>query len=442
MPGPRSTTRRSTRSPTRAGLDADRRAGGRRTRARCRRGWRAPARAARVGARPRGSVSGTSTSTRRASVAEAGERGRHDLLEADRRAARAASAPACSRLMSSRLPTSAVEPVGLLVDRGEELRGRLRRSSRRRRWSRLVTDALIDGERRAQVVRHRLQQRGAQLVGLGERGRPRPPRPASRARSSAAASWAANASSTRWSSAGEAAAARARATCRRRARRRASASLGPVGAARPAAASTRQPSPSRREQRDAPSRPNVARSWLEQRRQRVVARRAACRRARASASASARARAASRAPARAERRRARSTTDGDDEEDDEREHVLGLGDRERVERRREVPVGEQEAGDRGDERRASSAADRGDDDDEQQEQQQHARQADVVARAGEDQRQQRQADDARASHAGELAPAAAAASRRDGAGARQRRVPSVAGSCEMTCTSIGARLRG
>ena len=67
-----------------------------------------------------------------------------------------------------------------------------------------------------------------------------------------------------------------------------------------------------------------------------------------------------------------------DEEDRERQQVLALADRERVERRREVPVGEQEAGDGRAERRPD-AADRGDDDDHEQVEEQDARQSELVA---------------------------------------------------------------
>ena len=77
---------------------------------------------------------------------------------------------------------------------------------------------------------------------------------------------------------------------------------------------------------------------------------------------------------------------GDGEEDDEREDVLALADRERVERRREVPVDEQEAADRSDERRQEPADGR-DADDEQQEEEQDARQADFVSQLGQDDRQ-------------------------------------------------------
>ena len=69
----------------------------------------------------------------------------------------------------------------------------------------------------------------------------------------------------------------------------------------------------------------------------------------------------------------RLTTPADEQEDHQRDEVLALGDGELVERRREVPVGEQEAGDRAHER-GDEAAERGDDHDDQQEDQQVARQ--------------------------------------------------------------------
>ena len=63
---------------------------------------------------------------------------------------------------------------------------------------------------------------------------------------------------------------------------------------------------------------------------------------------------------------------------DQREEVLALPDRERVERRREVPVGEQEAGDGGAER-GPEAADRRDHDHGEQVEQEDAREAELVA---------------------------------------------------------------
>ena len=180
MPGPRSMTRRSTRPST---APASTRTGGRpaSTRARSRRGWRAPARAAPAsatharerlgdvdvdGARPSG----------RGSRAAAGTH----LLEPDRRAMPSSSAPAWSRLMSSRLPTSALSRS---VSSSIVSRNSLRASAASTSTSSLeqAGDRRLDRrERRAQVVRHRREQRGAQLVGLGEpRRRPRP-RPAAR----------------------------------------------------------------------------------------------------------------------------------------------------------------------------------------------------------------------------------------------------------------------
>ncbi len=136
---------------------------------RCRPGWPRPVRAAPGRPRRGGRLVGTSTCTPSARGAEAGERGRHDLVERDRRAARVARAPAWIRLMSSRLPTSLFEPVGLLVDGRLEL-GLLLGAPVTSCWRRLRDRRLDAGERRAQVVRHRLQQRGAQRVGLGQRG--------------------------------------------------------------------------------------------------------------------------------------------------------------------------------------------------------------------------------------------------------------------------------
>ena len=57
--------------------------------------------------------------------------------------------------MSSRLPDEHGEPIRLLVDRLQELSGRLRRPVDTSRCERLLTEALIDDERGAQVVRDR-----------------------------------------------------------------------------------------------------------------------------------------------------------------------------------------------------------------------------------------------------------------------------------------------
>ena len=76
----------------------------------------------------------------------------------------------------------------------------------------------------------------------------------------------------------------------------------------------------------------------------------------------------------------------DDEEDREREEVLALADRERVEGRREVPVRQEEARDRGRERRPDAADGRDDDDDEEVEEQ-HAGQPEVAPERGQDHRE-------------------------------------------------------
>ena len=86
-----------------------------------------------------------------------------------------ASAPACSRLMSSRFSTRRPRRSS------EELRvaraassGR-RRRARRRALRRVVDRGLRRRERGAQVVADGVEQRGAQPVDLGERARPRRP---------------------------------------------------------------------------------------------------------------------------------------------------------------------------------------------------------------------------------------------------------------------------
>ena len=131
-------------------------------------------------ARTRGSVSGTSTSTPSARVAEARERRPARPRRGRPRRSAAASAPACSRLMSSRLPTSA-----LSRSVSSSIVSRNSRALRRRPLDVVLAAGscrrLDRRERRAQVVRHRLQQRGAQLVGLGQRRRRARPRPAARA---------------------------------------------------------------------------------------------------------------------------------------------------------------------------------------------------------------------------------------------------------------------
>ena len=112
----------------------------------------------------------------------------------------------------------------------------------------------------------------------------------------------------------------------------------------------------------------------------------------------------------------------DGEEDEEREHVLGVGDRERVVGLDEEPVDEQEAADRG--RQAGpEPADGGDRDDEEQEEEHHARQLELVAELGEEQRQERAA---RRRRAARRAPGVGAGAPPGGAcGERRTPPPSV-----------------
>ncbi len=107
-----------------------------------------------------------------------------------------------------------------------------------------------------------------------------------------------------------------------------------------------------------------------------------------------RAPAALRCPARGERHEA-ADDDRDGEEHGDGEDVLALVDRERVERRHEVPVDEERSADRCGERRPEPA-DRRDGDDEQQEEEHHGRQPDVVSEQSEDPRQERRAPARRA----------------------------------------------
>ena len=157
--------------PTAPGLDAHRRPPWRRGRRRCRRGWRRPARAAPGRPAPRGSVSGTSThdvaaarSPRLASAAGT------TSSSADRPDAARCSAPAWMRLMSSRLSTRSVEPVGLVLDgrRGTRRAPRATRSTSR--WRRLLTDALIDASGVRRSCDTACSSAVAQLVGLGQLG--------------------------------------------------------------------------------------------------------------------------------------------------------------------------------------------------------------------------------------------------------------------------------
>ena len=111
------------------------------------------------------------------------------------------------------------------------------------------------------------------------------------------------------------------------------------------------------------------------------------------------------------------------EEDRQREQVLALRDRERVERRREVPVDEEEAG-HGCRERGPDAADGGDDDDQQEEEQEDAREAEMGAEVREHPGQERQRD-GREQEAEANAPpregAGSAGPRRRGGGLRRPR---------------------
>ena len=344
-----------------------------------------------------GSVSATSTSTLRAARAEAASAAGTTSSSADGAGVdveRAGLEPAHVEQVAD----EGVEPVGLLVDRA---RGTRRCAPRCQSTSSLqqARDRRLDRrERRAQVVGDRCRSAVRSSFGVGERCPPS--RLGLRARSSAsdAASSRANASSTRWSSAA--------------APRPASDEhvLGPSStvpvavlrvAGRGRARGCLDPSsrrPSRRKSGDAVEAERRAEA-LEQRR--AAGRRA--RRGRRAAPRPPRGRAPPRplagpratTSALTSAATARKTTRASD--------VLGLGDRQRVERRREEPVGEQEPGDRRGERRPD-AADRGDADDEQQEEQEHARQAEVVAQLGQHHGEQRQPDRARAASPASDAP--------------------------------------
>ena len=254
--------------------------------------------------------------------------------------------------MSSRLPTSAFErsASSSIVARNSSPSSLLHVTSG---WRRLDAGGLdATAERRPEIVRHRLQERGAQLVGLAERRRGR-----RLGREAAALAERGELRGERVEHApvvGASGRARpARARRRRRCLSTASASSARVGTGLPAAASTPQPPPfgahaarRRRGRMLCAVSPTM-------RAQRVLASRRRPR-ARASVSASARARGAPRARGARPRSTRPLTTALTDDEHDEREQVLALGDRPGVDRRREEPVGEQEAGDRGDAGRARS----------------------------------------------------------------------------------------
>ena len=105
---------------------------------------------------------------RRAVVGEARERRRDHFVQAHRTRTRF-SAPLWIRLMSSRLPTRTLRRSvsSSIVARNSPVSSSVHATSCCRR---LLTDGLDRCQRGAQVVRHRLQDGGAQLVGLHELG--------------------------------------------------------------------------------------------------------------------------------------------------------------------------------------------------------------------------------------------------------------------------------
>ena len=101
-------------------------------RARCRRRWRAPARAAPGRRATRGSVSATSTSTRSALAPRLASAAGDDLVERRPARARDVERAGLEPAHVEQVADEVVEPVGLLVDRLQELVPSPRASSRRR----------------------------------------------------------------------------------------------------------------------------------------------------------------------------------------------------------------------------------------------------------------------------------------------------------------------
>jgi len=102
-------------------------------------------------------------------VSQAGECSRHHLIHADRPVAQAERA-GLQPAHVEQVADQGIQPVGLLVDGGQQLGGRVR-------WERDVVleqarDRGLDRcQGGAQVMGDGSQQRGAQLVGLGQQGR-------------------------------------------------------------------------------------------------------------------------------------------------------------------------------------------------------------------------------------------------------------------------------
>ena len=146
--------------------------------ARWRTGWPAPARAGRDRPGPAGRSSGTDHLEPQAVVQPA--QARPGLpRRSPSGAGRAAAIPVCRRLMSSRLPISASEPVGVLLDGGEQIGLIARRPVPRRSAAGCCTLALIEASGRTQVV---ADGGGAARSASGcLRPAPRPGRPGSAA---------------------------------------------------------------------------------------------------------------------------------------------------------------------------------------------------------------------------------------------------------------------
>ncbi len=153
-----------------------------------------------IGLRPAAVDSSTATSTASVGPLRLARRRRRRPPRSRPAAGATRSAPALSRLMSSRLATSwssrsvssSMVSRNSAVGLGRPVDVALEQAGDRR---------LDRGQRRAQVVGHGPQEGGAQLVGLGQHRGRRRPRPRSRRRSRAVTSWAAKAASTRRSSA-------------------------------------------------------------------------------------------------------------------------------------------------------------------------------------------------------------------------------------------------
>ena len=162
--------------------------------------------------------------------------------------------------MSSRLPDERVEPVGLLVDRLEELAASSSGVHATSRWSRLVTDALID----ASGVRRSCDTAASSAVRsslrLGQAGsRPRRRRAAGAARPRPAAALANDAQHLEVV-VGRASAPTTTSCSSSPIGTEKRAVLGPAGTGSPAAASTSQPSSVLRASTATASAANAARS--------------------------------------------------------------------------------------------------------------------------------------------------------------------------------------